>query len=108
MDDCDWLLSVEKACDLLRIEPSVMGDFSLKTLIIKTGKYQTKNPTSNPWLIHCAGAAGYLLGGSWKTGIVLSRCQLAASGNDRYWQGDLSMKLATSWPAILPWKFLTS
>ena len=23
MDDCDWLLSVEKACDWLRIEPGV-------------------------------------------------------------------------------------
>ena len=30
MDDCDWLLSVEKACDWLRIEPGVTGNFLLK------------------------------------------------------------------------------
>ena len=29
MDDCDWLLSVEKACDWLRIEPGVTGNFLL-------------------------------------------------------------------------------
>ena len=29
MDDCDWLLSVEKACDWLRIEPGVTGKFFL-------------------------------------------------------------------------------
>ena len=29
MDDCDWLLSVEKACDWLRIEPGAMGNFLL-------------------------------------------------------------------------------
>ena len=28
--DCDWLLSVEEACDWLRIEPSVTGNFLLK------------------------------------------------------------------------------
>ena len=27
MDDCDWMLSVEKACDWLRIEPGVTGKF---------------------------------------------------------------------------------
>ena len=30
MDDCDWLLSLEKACDGLRIEPGVTGNFVLK------------------------------------------------------------------------------
>ena len=29
MDDCDWLLSVEKACDWLRIEPGVTVNFFL-------------------------------------------------------------------------------
>ena len=29
MDDCDWLLSVEKACDWLRIEPGVTRKFFL-------------------------------------------------------------------------------
>ena len=29
MDDCDWLLSVEKACDWLRIEPGVTVNFLL-------------------------------------------------------------------------------
>ena len=29
MDDYDWLLSVEKVCDWLRIEPGVTGNFLL-------------------------------------------------------------------------------
>ena len=29
MDDCDWLVSVEKACDWLRIEPGVTVNFFL-------------------------------------------------------------------------------
>ena len=29
MDDCDWLLSVEKVCDWLRIEPGVTVNFFL-------------------------------------------------------------------------------
>ena len=29
MDDCDWLLSVEKVCDWLRIEPGGTGNFLL-------------------------------------------------------------------------------
>ena len=29
MDDCDWMLSVEKACDWLRIEPGVTWKFFL-------------------------------------------------------------------------------
>ena len=29
MDDCDWFLSVEKACDWLRIEPGVTVNFFL-------------------------------------------------------------------------------
>ena len=33
MGDCDWLLSVEKACDWLRIEPGVMGKFFLGHLV---------------------------------------------------------------------------
>ena len=35
MDDCDWLLSVEKAFDWLRIEPGVMGKFFSGTPCIK-------------------------------------------------------------------------
>ena len=34
MDDCDWLLSVEKACDWLRIEPGVTRNFFLGHLIL--------------------------------------------------------------------------
>ena len=30
MDNCDWLLSVEKACDCLRIERGVTGNFLLE------------------------------------------------------------------------------
>ena len=33
MDDCDWLLSVEKACDWLRIEPGVTVKFFLGHLV---------------------------------------------------------------------------
>ena len=33
MDECDWLLSVEKACDWLRIEPDVTGKFFLGHLV---------------------------------------------------------------------------
>ena len=32
MDDCDWMLSVEKACDWLRIEPGVTWKFFSGTL----------------------------------------------------------------------------
>ena len=35
MDDCDWLLSVEKACDWLRIEPGVTGNFLLKHPVLR-------------------------------------------------------------------------
>ena len=38
MDDCDWLLSVEKVCDWLRIEPGVTGNFLLGHPI-ETTKY---------------------------------------------------------------------
>ena len=34
MDDCDWLLSVEKACDWLRIEPGVTVNFFLGHLVV--------------------------------------------------------------------------
>ena len=34
MDDCDWLLSVEKACDWLRIKPGVTVNFYWGTLYI--------------------------------------------------------------------------
>ena len=42
MDDCDWLLSVEKACDLLGIGPGVTGNFLLKYLLLFQGKLYTK------------------------------------------------------------------
>ena len=35
MDDCDWLLSVEKACDWLRIEPGVTVNFFLGHLVLE-------------------------------------------------------------------------
>ena len=35
MDDCDWLLSVEKACDWLRIEPGVMVNFFLGHPVVR-------------------------------------------------------------------------
>ena len=38
MDDCDWLLSVEKACAWLRIEPGVTRKFFLGHPVV--GKVQ--------------------------------------------------------------------
>ena len=35
MDDCDWLLSVEKACDWLRIEPGVTVNFLLGLPVLR-------------------------------------------------------------------------
>ena len=37
MDDCDWMLSVEKACDWLRIEPGVTWKFFLGHPVDKIG-----------------------------------------------------------------------
>ena len=40
MDDCDWLLSVEKACDWLGIGPGVTGNFLLKYPVLFQGKLE--------------------------------------------------------------------
>ena len=35
MDDCDWMLSAEKACDWLRIEPGVTVNFYLGLPVVE-------------------------------------------------------------------------
>ena len=42
MDDCDLLLSVEKASDWLGIGPGVTGNFLLKYPLLFQGKHYTK------------------------------------------------------------------
>ena len=54
MDDCDWLLSVEKACDWLRIEPGDMGNFLLGHLVsLYVYKLSTnwRDPTSQAIIV---------------------------------------------------------
>ena len=56
MDDCDWLLSVEKACDWLRIEPGVTWKIFLDHPVgVNNSVNISVNNSVNisiPWQVH--------------------------------------------------------
>ena len=75
MDDCDWLLSVEKACDWLRIELGVTGKFFLGhpvfTLMTSVGERARCDSVPGTISALARGASGRSRGEARKLSVIM-------------------------------------